>query len=161
MELTKKLTDAFNAQIKAEMWSANLYLSMAVYFQKSGLEGCENWMKVQYKEELEHASKLIEYGVQRGGDITVSAIDAVPTDWESPQAVFEAVYKHEVHVSQLIDNLADIAIEEKDKATQEFLRWFINEQIEEEDNVKTILDKFRIYGVHGLYCIDKALGKRE
>jgi ferritin len=161
MDFTKKLTDAFNAQIKAEMWSANLYLSMAVYFQKIGLSGCENWMKVQYKEELEHASKLIEYGVQRGGDIIVGAIDAVPTSWESPQAVFEHVYKHEVHVSKLIDDLSDVAADEKDKATQEFLRWFINEQIEEEDNAKTILDKFRIYGVHGLYCIDKELGKRE
>ncbi|MDR1813705.1 MAG: ferritin [Tannerella sp.] len=161
MEFTKKLTDAFNAQINAEMWSANLYLSMAVFFKKTGLSGCENWMKVQYKEELEHADKLIDYGIQRGGEIIVGAIDAVPTTWESPQAVFEHVYKHEVHVSQLIDNLADIALEEKDKATQEFLRWFINEQVEEEDNAKTILDKFRIYGVHGLYCIDKALGKRE
>jgi ferritin len=161
MELTRKLTDAFNAQIKAEMWSANLYLSMAVYFKKAGLEGCENWMKVQYKEELEHASKLIDYGIMRGGDIEIGNIDVVPTGWGSPQEVFEHVYKHECHVSELIDNLMDVAIEEKDKATQEFLRWFINEQVEEEDNVKSILDKFRIYGVHGLYCIDKILGKRE
>ncbi|MDR1722327.1 MAG: ferritin [Tannerella sp.] len=161
MELTQKLTDAFNAQIKAEMWSANLYLSMQVYFQDIGLSGCANWMKKQTAEELTHAYKLIDYGIQRGGKIFIDKIDAVPTSWESPQAVFEHVYKHEKHVSQLIDNLADLAIEEKDKATQEFLRWFISEQIEEEDNVKSILDKFRIYGVHGLYCIDKALGKRD
>jgi ferritin len=161
MELTKKLTDAFNEQIKAEMWSSNLYLSMAVYFKNLGLDGCANWMKVQTAEETEHAHKLIDYGVMRGGKITVSAIDAVPTEWETPQAVFEHVYKHEKHVSELIDNLVDVAIDEKDKATQEFLRWFITEQIEEEDNVKSILDKFSIYGAHGLYCIDKALGKRE
>ena len=160
MELTKKLSDAFNAQIQAEMWSSNLYLSMAVHFMDQGLDGCAPWMKKQAAEELEHAHKLIDYAVQRGGKVQVSAIDAVPTEWASPLAVFEHVYKHEKHVSELIDKLIDLAVAEGDKATQDFLWWFVREQVEEEDSAKKIVDKFNIFGVHGLVCIDKELGKR-
>ncbi len=160
MNLTKKLSDAFNEQIKAEMWSSNLYLSMAVYFMDAGLDGCAHWMKKQTAEELEHAHKLIDYAVKRGGSIAISQIDAVPAKWDSPQAVFAQVYKHECHVSELIDKLMDVAIAENDKATQEFLRWFINEQVEEEENAKGILDKFEIFGVHGLYSINHDLAKR-
>lgn len=160
MILTKKLADAFNEQIKAEMWSSNLYLSMAVYFMDAGLSGCANWMKKQAAEELEHAHKMIDYAIQRGGKVTISPIDAVPNSWEGPQAVFEQVYKHECHVSELVDKLMDVAIAENDKATQDFLWWFVREQVEEEDTVKGILDKFRVFGVHGLYCVDHDLAKR-
>jgi ferritin len=160
MNLTKKLSDAFNEQIKAEMWSSNLYLSMAVYFMDAGLDGCVHWMKKQTAEELEHAHKLIDYAVKRGGKAVVSRIDAVPVQWDSPQAVFEHVYQHECHVSELIDKLMDLAVAENDKATQEFLRWFVNEQVEEEETAKGILDKFNIFGVHALYCINHDLGKR-
>ena len=117
-------------------------------------------MKKQAEEELDHAHKMIEYAIQRGGKVNVSAIDAVPTTWESPVAVFEHVYKHEKHVSELIDKLLDLAIAEKDKATEDFLWGFVREQTEEENTAKSILDKFHIYGVHGLVCIDKELGKR-
>lgn len=160
MELTKKLTDAFNEQIKAEMWSSNLYLSMAVHFMDQSLDGCAHWMKKQAQEEMEHAHKLIDYAVQRGGRVTIGQIDAVPTEWESPLAVFEHVYKHEKHVSELIDGLMDLAIAENDKATQDFLWWFVREQVEEEDSAKSIVDKFNVFGVHALVCIDKELGKR-
>ena len=160
MKFTKRLTDAFNEQIKAEMWSANLYSSMAIYFQSMGLAGCAHWMKKQAEEELEHANKLIEFGVTRGGEMKISPIDAVPGTWAEPKAVFEHVYKHECHVSELIDNLMDVAIAENDKATQEFLRWFVNEQVEEEENAQAILDKFNVFGVHGLYCGDHDLAKR-
>lgn len=161
MQLTEKLSKAFNEQINAEMWSSNLYLQMAVHFAELGLDGCASWMKLQAGEELEHVHKLIDFSIMRGGKVTVGAVDAVPVEWESPQAVFQQVYDHECHVSRLIDDLMDLAIAEGDKATQEFLRWFINEQVEEEDTAKGILDKFHIYGVHGLFYIDKALGKRE
>jgi ferritin len=160
MDLTEKLSDAFNEQIKAEMWSSNLYLSMAVYFMDAGLDGCAHWMKKQTAEELEHAYKLIDYAVKRGGKVVVSQIDAVPSQWDSPQAVFEQVYRHECHVSALIDKLMDLAIAENDKATQEFLRWFVTEQVEEEESAKGILDKFNIFGVHGLYAVNHDLGKR-
>ncbi|MDH6304183.1 ferritin [Parabacteroides sp. PF5-5] len=161
MNLTKKLSDAFNEQIKAEMESSNLYLQMAVYFKDLGLSGCAHWMMKQTGEETEHAHKLIDYSVMRGGTVTIGTIDAVPNKWDSPEAVFEQVYKHECYVSELIDKLMDIAIAENDKATQDFLWWFVREQVEEEDTAKSILDKFKIYGVHGLYSIDHELGKRD
>jgi len=160
MKLTKKLNDAFNDQIKAEMWSSNLYLAMAIYFMDQGLEGCAHWMKKQAEEEMLHAHKLIDYGVKRGGKVLISRLDAVPSEWENPKTLFENVYKHECHVSELIDKLMDVAIAENDKATQEFLRWFINEQIEEEENTKGILDKFELFGVHALFVLDKELKKR-
>jgi ferritin len=161
MNLTKKLEDAFNAQINAEMWSSNLYLAMAVYFMETGLDGCAHWMKKQSEEEMTHAHKLIDYAVKRGGKVMISRIDLVPHEWESPLAVFEKVYKHECYVSELIDKLMDLAIAENDKATQEFLRWFIDEQIEEEEDAKAILDKFTLFGNYALYGIDKELGSRK
>lgn len=160
MNLSKKLSDAFNDQIKKEMWSSNLYLSMAVHFMNVGLEGCAHWMKKQAEEELEHAHKLIDYAVKRSGDVKIGQIDAVPTTWENPLEVFEQVYKHELSVSESIDKLMDVAIAENDKATQDFLWWFVREQVEEEESAKGIIDKFNIYGVHGLYAIDRELGKR-
>jgi ferritin len=161
MELTKKLTDAFNTQINAEMWSSNLYLAMSVYFMETALEGCAKWMKKQSEEEITHAHKLIDYAVKRGGKVIINRIDIVPHEWESPKDVFEKVYKHECYVSEMIDKLMDVAIEEDDKATQEFLRWFIKEQIEEEENAKTILDKINLFGNNTLYGIDNELKNRK
>ncbi len=160
MNLTKKLADAFNEQIKAEMWSSNLYLSMAVYFADSGLDGCAHWMMKQSEEELEHAHKLIEFAVKRGGKVIIPQIDAVPGEWDGPQAVFEQVYSHECYVSVLIDKLMDVAIAENDKATQDFLWWFVREQVEEEETAKGILDKFEVFGIHGLFSLNHDLGKR-
>lgn len=160
MELTKKLSDAFNKQINAEMWSSNLYLQMGIFFADMGLEGCAHWMRKQAEEEMEHAHRLIDYSVKRGGKAQFGQIEAVPTQWEDVQKVFEQVYSHECHVSRLIDQLMDVAVAEDDKATQEFLRWFINEQVEEEETAKGILDKFAVFGVHALWCIDTELGKR-
>ena len=160
MTLSEKLSNEFNKQINAEMWSSNLYLSMAVYFMNMGLEGCAHWMKKQAEEEMEHTHKLIDYAVKRGGKVVIGQIDTVPAEWETPQAVFEHVYKHEVHVSELIDKLMDVAIAENDKATQDFLWWFVREQVEEEESVKSILDKFTVFGVHGLYSVNHDLAKR-
>ena len=160
MKLSEKLTNEFNKQINAEMWSSNLYLSMAVYFTNMGLGGCAHWMKKQAEEEMEHVHKLIDYAVKRGGKVVIGQVNAVPGDWETPLTVFEEVYKHECHVSELIDKLMDVAIAENDKATQDFLWWFVREQVEEEDSVQAILDKFAVFGVHGLYSVDHDLAKR-
>ena len=109
MILSKKLSEAFNAQVNAEMWSSNLYLSMAVYFKKEGLNGFASWMMKQAEEEMEHAHQMIDYALDRGGDITIGAINVVPTGWGNPLEVFEHVYKHECYVSELIDKMVEIA----------------------------------------------------
>jgi ferritin len=160
--LTKKIEEALNAQIKAEMWSANLYLSMSAYFYGQGLPGFASWMKVQYLEEKDHALKFFEYIVDRGGKVEMTAIDEVPTSWDSPLATFESTQKHEQIVSALIGNLMEIAIAEKDHATQSMLKWYIDEQVEEEKNAQTILDGLRMIkdNGYGLYMLDKELATR-
>ena len=139
--ISQKLQDAINAQIVAEMWSANLYLSMSYFFAAKGYEGFASWMKAQAHEESDHADVLAQYVMKRGGQAKVGAVDAVPQEWASPLDVFEHVYKHECHVSELIDKLVDVASAEKDKASQDFLWGFVREQVEEEATVQGILDK--------------------
>ncbi|MDD2436646.1 MAG: ferritin [Massilibacteroides sp.] len=160
MSLNKKLSDALNEQINEEMWSSNLYLSMSIYFDKMGLSGCAHWMKKQAEEELGHAHKIIEWSVKRGGEPEVGQINVVPTGWGSPLEVFEHVYKHEVHVSESIDKLVDIASAEKDKATQDFLWGFVREQVEEEESAQKIIAKFKLMGEKNIVFLDMELGKR-
>ena len=156
MTLSRKLSDALNEQILAEMWSSNLYLSMYIHFAQIGLDGCAHWMKKQSEEELEHAYKMIDYSVKRGGQVKLEQINVVPT----PLEVFEHVYQHEVHVSELIDKLVDIAHAENDKATQDFLWGFVREQVEEEATAKNIVEKLKLYGEHHVAIMDHHLGKR-
>ena len=161
MLLSTKLSEAFNAQVNAEMWSSNLYLSMAVYFKKEGLNGFAHWMEKQAGEELTHAHQLINYCIDRGGDIVIGQVNVVPTAWGSPVEVFEHVYKHEQHVSELIDNMVNIAEEDKDHASRDFLFGFVREQVEEESTAKGILYDLKNYGDHHYGIIDHKLGKRE
>ncbi len=159
--ISTKLENAINAQIAAEMWSANIYLSMSYYFANKGYEGFATWMKAQANEENEHAEEFAQYLLKRGGKAVVSSIDSVPNDWDSPLAVFEHVYSHECHVSKLIDELLDLAIAENDKATQDFLWTFVREQVEEEATSSGIVDKIKLGGNSALYHLDQELGKRK
>ncbi|WP_099463359.1 MULTISPECIES: ferritin [Parabacteroides] len=160
MILSKKLTEAFNVQVNAEMWSSNLYLSMSVYFQKEGLNGFAHWMRKQADEEMEHAHKMIDFAIDRGGDITIGQINVVPSAWGNPLEVFEHVYKHEVHVSEMIDKMMDIAEAEKDHAARDFLFGFVREQVEEESTAKSIVDELKHYGECHFGIMDHKLGKR-
>lgn len=161
MLLSTKLSEAFNAQVNAEMWSSNLYLSMAVYFKKEGLNGFAHWMEKQASEELDHARQMINYSIDRGGDVIIGQVNVVPTAWGSPVEVFEHVYKHEKYVSELIDKMVDIAEEDKDHASRDFLFGFVREQVEEESTAKGILDDLKNYGDHHYGIIDHKLGKRD
>lgn len=160
MTLSKKLSEAFNAQVNAEMWSSNLYLSMAVYFKKQGMDGFAQWMEKQATEELEHAHDMINFCIDRGGDITIQQVNTVPTAWGTPLEVFEHVYKHETYVSELIDKMVDIAEEEKDHAAKDFLYKYVREQVEEESTAKSIVDQLKHYGECHIGIMDHKLGKR-
>ena len=160
MILSRKLSDALNEQILAEMWSSNLYLSMYIHFSQIGLDGCAHWMKKQSQEELEHAYKMIDYSIQRGGQVKLDQVNVVPTAFGTPLEVFEHVYSHEVHVSELIDKLVDIAHAENDKATQDFLWGFVREQVEAEATAQGIIDKIKRAGDSGIFFIDSQLGQR-
>ena len=159
--ITEKLQNAINEQITAEMWSANLYLSMSFYFEKEGFSGFANWMKKQSQEELEHAYVMADYIIKRGGVAKVDKIDVVPSGWGTPLEVFEHVYKHECHVSKMIDELVSVASADRDNATQDFLWGFVREQVEEEATAQGIVDKIKKAGDAGIFFIDSQLGQRK
>ncbi|NLX19707.1 MAG: ferritin [Desulfobulbus sp.] len=160
--LNEKMLNAINKQINAEMYSAYLYLSMEAHFQSISLKGFANWMRAQAQEEMMHAMKFYDYVYERGGTVTLEAIDKPETTWESPLAVFEAVLEHEKHVTRLINDLVDLAIQEKDHASNIFLQWFVTEQVEEEASASEVIDKLKlIEGTRaGLFMVDGELGKR-
>lgn len=160
MKLSKNLSEAFNAQVNAEMWSSNLYLSMAVYFKKQGLNGFAHWMQKQADEELEHAHDMIDFCLDRGGNIEIQQVNVVPSGWGSALEVFEHVYKHETYVSELIDKMVDIAESDKDHAAKDFLYKYVREQVEEESTAKSIVDQLKNYGECHLGIMDHKLGKR-
>lgn len=159
--ISEKLQEAINGQITAEMWSSNLYLSMYFHLEHAGYPGCAHWMKAQADEELDHAHKMADYLLKRGGQPRVSAIEAVPTTWESPARIFDAVLAHERHVSDLINRVYEQAVAEKDYATQDFFMSFVREQVEEEATAQSIVDMFSQCGCSGcMMKIDSRLGKR-
>ena len=160
--LNKKIESALNAQVNAEMWSAYLYLSMAAYLHANGQPGMCKWFEVQFEEEQDHAKILFNYIIQRGGRVDLQPIDAVPTSWESPLAVFENALTHEQKVTSLINNLFALTAAENDYATQSMLKWFIDEQVEEEENAQTIIDNLKMIqgNGYGLFMLDKELGAR-
>ncbi len=160
--LSNRLQDALNQQINAELWSAYFYLSMGMHFEAEGLSGIANWFKIQFKEEQGHANIFMNYINQRGGRVELKAIDAVDTSWESPLAAFEATLAHEQKVTAMINNLYALAEEEHDYATRDRLNWFVTEQVEEEDNARTLIDKFKMIQGNGmgLYMLNQELGAR-
>ena len=160
--INKKMLDAFNEQINAELYSAYLYLSMAAHFKAANLPGFANWMTVQVQEETMHAMKFYNYVLSRGGKVKLTAIDAPPTSWKSPLEVFEATYEHEQKVTGLINNLVNLAIAEKDHAANMFLQWFVNEQVEEEANADALVQQLRMAkdAPGAMLMIDRELAAR-
>ena len=159
--ISEKMQNAINDQIVAEIWSANLYLSMAFYFDGEGFNGFAAWMKKQSMEEMEHAYTMADYIMKRGGQAKVGQINAVPQKWESPLAAFQAAYAHECHVSKLINDLLDLAIAENDKATQDFCWQFVREQVEEEATASGIVDRLQKMGEKAIFGLDQQYGSRQ
>lgn len=161
--IPEKVQSALNKQVNAEMWSSNLYLSMAYFMAKEGFEGAEKWLKAQAQEELEHALSFADFIMKRDGTATIAQVDAVPQTWGSYLEVFEEVLKHEYKVSAMINELVDLAKAENDKATEDFAWTFVREQVEEEENARSIVDKLRKCkdSVSALYYIDSLLGSRK
>lgn len=160
--ISKKIEDALNQQINAETYSAYLYWSMSAALEGMNLPGFANWMRMQAQEEMAHAMKLYHHIIERGGDVTLTAIDGPPTSWDSAKAVIEATLEHEQHVTSLINKLMDLANGEKDHASSMFLQWFVTEQVEEEATAMDILGKLEVAGgtAGGLYMLDKEMAGR-
>ncbi|WP_339736730.1 ferritin [uncultured Sunxiuqinia sp.] len=160
--LKEKVLNALNKQINAEMHSAYLYLSMSAYLQDKGLAGFANWMKVQYKEELSHALKIFDYVNERNGRVVLEPIAGVPIEFDGIIDVFEKTLEHEQKVTQMIDQLMDVAVADSDHATQSFLQWFVDEQVEEEANVNELLDNLRLIDGqgNGVFMLNRELQSR-
>jgi ferritin len=160
--IKSKVEDALNKQLNAELYSAYLYLSMNAYFESTSLKGFANWMRIQAQEELFHAMKFYDYINERGGRVNLTSISAPSAQWDSPLAAFEQVSQHEQKVTGLINNLVTLAISEADHATNNFLQWFVAEQVEEESSADEIVQKLKLLGEDrsGLFMVDQELGQR-
>ncbi len=151
--MNDKVQTALNEQIKNELYSAYLYLSMAAYFESEHLPGMAGWMKKQSQEEVEHAMKIFEFVNERGGRVTLEAIAQPPVEFESPLAVFEKSLEHEKKVTAMIHALYALAVEEKDYPAQVMLQWFVSEQVEEENTFEHVVTNFRLAGDAGWHLL--------
>lgn len=160
--VSKELETAINKQINAEFWSGYLYLSMSVHFANKGLPGFANWFKVQFKEEQDHAHKLMDYLVSKGNRVELQPIEKVDTSWDSLLHAFAVTLEHERIVTSMINNLVAMARHENDYATENMLQWFVSEQVEEEETAQGMIDALKLIGDNGfgVYTMDKELSKR-
>jgi ferritin len=160
--IAKKTEEAFNQQLNAETFSAYLYWSMSAALEGMNLPGFANWMRIQAQEEMTHAMKFYDHIIERGGTVTLTAIEGPETQWTDVKAVFETTLEHEQKVTAMINDLMDLALAEKDHASTMFLQWFVTEQVEEEATAMDILGKLEIAGATagGLYMLDKEMAGR-
>ena len=157
--LSKSMQKALNGQIQKEFSSSYLYLAMAAYCETKNLPGMAAWLRVQAQEEWGHGMKIFEFINDRGGTVTLHAIEQPPTEFGSPVDVFKAVLGHEQEITAAINELYAQAIKENDYATQIMLQWFISEQVEEEKTASDILELLKMAGEH-VIVLDHRLGKR-
>jgi ferritin len=160
--INKAMQDAMNDQINKELYSSYLYLSMAAYLEDKNLSGFAHWMRVQETEEREHAMKFYDFIVERGGRVTLKAIDAPKAEWKSTLELAEEVAAHEGMVTASIYSLYELALKEKDYPAQIMLQWFINEQVEEEKNAAEIVANLKLIEDRGtaVLMLDHRLAKR-
>jgi len=160
--LSKEMETALNAQVNAEFYSAYLYLAMSGWFAERNLPGFAHWMRIQFQEEQNHALRLFDYILDRGGKPELRALAAPARDWASALAVFEQTLAHEREVSASINRLVDLAIKQSDHASNAHLQWFVSEQVEEEASAEALLQQLRLVGDAGqaLFMMDRELGQR-
>ena len=161
--LDRKLESSLNKQINEEMFSSYMYLSMAAYFESENLPGFANWMRVQTQEETLHAMMFFDYVNERNGRVLLTKIEAPRTEWKSPLDAFTEAYNHEKHISERIRALVKQARELDDDSTDNFLQWFVAEQVEEENSTYTIVQQLKLIGDDraGLFLIDRELAARR
>ena len=161
-KLSDKLEKMLVDQINMELYSGYIYLSMATWCEDQDLGGFAHWLELQANEELEHAMKIYEHVHERRGRVILEAIDKPKTEWESALDVFEEAFEHECKVSDSINAIVKAAKEEGDYATDSFLQWFVDEQVEEEESADAIVQKLKMISKskHGLYMLDRELGSR-
>lgn len=160
---SKKVEKAINEQINEELYSAYLYLAMAAEADRMGLPGFVNWFKLQYNEELAHADRFFTYLLERDGGVELEAIGKPELGEETALTLFQKALAHEQHITQSIFKLKDLARSESDHATDVFLEWFVNEQVEEEASTRAVIDQLKMVdgNPNGLFMIDRELAGRQ
>ena len=161
--IRKKVLGALNDQIRKEFYSSYLYLSMAAQFESMNLKGFAHWMQAQANEETKHGMKIYAHVNERGGKVILQPIDAPPSNWKSAREMFTQAYQHEQKVTESISKIVELARTEKDTATEVFLQWFVNEQVEEEASTNEIAQKLQLIGddAPALVMLDAELHKRS
>ena len=159
--ITRKVEKALNGQVNKEMYSAYLYMAMSAYSDTIGLKGFANWLMVQYHEEMLHAMKIYEYITRQGGKVKLAAIAEPPVEYGTPLAMFKKVLEHEKFVTKSINDLVNLAVAQKDHATHIFLQWYVTEQVEEEANAMTVMQKIKmVQGSSAMIMLDNELAAR-
>ncbi len=160
--LSAKMEKALNEQINKELFSSYLYRSMSAYYESVNLPGFAAYFNVQADEEHEHAMKIYSHVHTRGGRVTLEAIEKPQAEWNGALDGLKAAYAHEQFITNSIHSLVDLALELKDHATNQFLQWFVEEQVEEEENAVTLVTKLEMIGEskNSLYLFDRDMGKR-
>lgn len=161
--LSDDMAQALNEQLGAEMYSSHLYLAMACDFAASGLDGFAHWMELQAREEYRHAHRFRRHILDRGGRVLLPALPAPPASWRTPMEAFLSALEHEQEITQRIHALCTQAVDEGDHATKAFLKWFVDEQVEEEAAAQAVIHKLKMVGDFGpaLLHLDGVLGQRE
>ncbi|MFO8100619.1 MAG: ferritin [Dehalococcoidia bacterium] len=161
--LSEKMAQAINTQINKEIYSGYFYMAMSAEFTSLGLKGFANWFMVQYHEEMAHAMKFYNYLHDQGNRVKLLAIDEPPADFKSPLDMCERTLAHEKFVTSLINGLVELAVEEKDEGTRDFLQWYVKEQVEEEESAGNLVEKVKAAGEdeEALKKVDKELAGRE
>lgn len=153
--LSKKVEEILNLQIQKEDYSSQLYLSMASWSENQGFDGVTSWLYAQAEEERMHMLKLVRYVNERDGVAVIPGIETPPADFEDVFVMFDKVLAHEQYISASINDIVAVCIAEKDFTTQNWIQWFVTEQIEEEASVKAIIDKLNLVGKNNLYLFDR------
>ncbi len=161
--LSEKMQAALNKQINEELFSAYMYLALSAEVDHRGLPGMANWFRMQYQEELAHADRFFNYILERDGKVELEAIGKPEVEGTTPLSMFEQTLAHEKHITKCIFELKDLARAESDHATDVFLEWFVNEQVEEESSVRDVIDQLKMVDGHanGLFMIDRELAGRK
>jgi ferritin len=160
--LSDKMVQALNEQVNREMYSAYLYMSMSAHCSDVGLKGFANWFMVQYHEEMLHAMKIYEYILRQAGQVRLAAMAEPPATFESPMDMFQKTLEHERFITRSINELMELAIADKDHASQIFLQWYVTEQVEEEENDNDIIAQLKFIkdNPQGLMMLDRELAAR-
>jgi ferritin len=161
--ISKKMVDRINEQINREMYSGYLYLAMSARMQEAGYKGVGNWLTIQYHEEMFHAMKFYTYIQDQGAAVELKALAKPEFKETTVKDIFQHALEHEKSVTQSIREIMDLALEEKDYATQELAQWYVKEQVEEEKNASEILQTVDLVGnsAQGIFLLNVELGKRK